>query len=63
MLPVYTYSYLLRSLAIESFKFNCPYKFFAELQLSFVVSFWSYVVLAHHDLPCIILEGPEPILG
>ena len=62
MLPVDTYICFVRSLAIESFKCNCAYKFLAVLQLSFQVNFRSYVVLAHQILPCIMsVKDPEPI--
>ena len=64
MLPVYTYSYFVKSLKIKSFKFNCAYRFFIQLQLSFLVNFKSYGVLVHQGFAYIIsVEDPEPVLG
>ena len=57
-----SYSCFVKTLIIESVKCNYACKFLAELQLSFLVNFRSYVVLAHQVLPCIIsIEDAEPI--
>ena len=52
----------MRSLKIESFKRSYADKFFAELQLFFLVNFRNYVVFNNLTLSCITLvEDSEPI--
>ena len=58
ILHVESCAYFVRSWTTEVFKFDCVYKFIAELQLNFR----SNVVLAHQVLSCLVsVKYTEPI--